>query len=46
MVNREMDKCDELRWCSIDALPADVIHYVRRGLANYQRGVWFDEFGW
>lgn len=46
LVNREMDKCDELRWASMDALPVDVIPYVRRGLANYQREVWFDEFGW
>ena len=46
LVNREMDKCDELRWASMDALPVDVIPYVRRGLANYQREVWFDECGW
>jgi 8-oxo-dGTP diphosphatase len=46
LVNRERDKCDELRWVRIAMLPPNVIPYVRRALGNYQQGVWFDEFGW
>jgi 8-oxo-dGTP diphosphatase len=46
LVNRERDKCDELRWVRIAALPPNVIPYVRRALGNYQQGVWYDEFGW
>ena len=44
--NREPDRCDELAWFSIESLPENTIPYVRRALENYQRGVWFDEFGW
>ena len=44
--NLEPHKCDELRWCGIDHLPANVIPYVRRAIENVQRGVIFDSFGW
>jgi len=44
--NREPDKCDRLAWFEMDALPDEVIPYVRRALDNYRRGVWFDSFGW
>ena len=43
--NCEPDKCDELRWSSRDKLPANTIPYVRRALENYDKGVWFEEFG-
>jgi len=45
-VNREPHKCDELRWCRIDDLPANTIPYVRRAIDNVRRGVTFDSFGW
>jgi ADP-ribose pyrophosphatase YjhB (NUDIX family) len=45
-VNREPDKCDDIGWYALDSLPANTIPYVRKALDNYQRGVWFDEFGW
>jgi hypothetical protein len=44
--NLEPGKCDELRWCPVEALPENLIPYVRRALENAQRGVWFDSFGW
>ncbi len=46
VTNCEPHKCTELRWCALDALPANVIPYVRRALENVQRGAWFDTFGW
>jgi len=46
VTNREPDKCDELAWFDLDALPANVIPYVRRALDNYREGCWFDSFGW
>lgn len=46
IVNAEPHKCDELSWHSLDALPANTIPYIRRALANYRRGVWFDSYGW
>lgn len=44
--NREPDKCSELRWCALDALPENTIPYIRAALENFRRGVWFAEFGW
>jgi 8-oxo-dGTP diphosphatase len=45
-VNTEPEKCDELRWTPLDALPANIIPYVKRALENHREGVPFDEFGW
>lgn len=44
--NAEPDKCDDLRWAPMDALPANVIPYVAQGLACWQAGVGYSEFGW
>ncbi|MBN1427417.1 MAG: NUDIX domain-containing protein [Anaerolineae bacterium] len=46
ITNREPDRCDDLRWFALDALPDNVIPYVRRALKNYQQRQWFDSFGW
>ena len=45
LANCEPHKCDELRWCARDALPANTIPYIRRALENHAKGVWFEEFG-
>ncbi|MEW9700689.1 hypothetical protein [Paenibacillus sp. SI8] len=45
-VNMEPNKCDELVWCPLDQLPANVIPYIRRALDNVQSGNYFDSFGW
>jgi len=40
-------ECDDLRWCSLDALPENTIPFVRRAIAHHlQAGLWFDEIGW
>ncbi|WP_438433260.1 NUDIX hydrolase [Gorillibacterium sp. sgz500922] len=44
--NREPEKCDELRWVRRDALPENVIPYIRQALTNHSRGVRFSSFGW
>ena len=44
--NREPDKCSELSWSTLTRLPDDTIPYVRAGIENFRRGVWFQEFGW
>ena len=46
VANQEPDKCSELRWCALDALPANTIPYVRVALENFRQRVWFAEFGW
>ncbi|MDX3075032.1 methyltransferase domain-containing protein [Streptomyces sp. MI02-7b] len=37
-VNREPDKCSELGWFPLDALPDDVVAYCRAGLDAYRAG--------
>ena len=44
--NTEPDKCDELRWVDVNALPATVIPYVRESIRNHFDGIDFYEFGW
>ena len=44
--NVEPEKCDELRWCDMAALPENTIPYVRKAIGNYLEGIPFDEFGW
>jgi 8-oxo-dGTP pyrophosphatase MutT (NUDIX family) len=46
VTNAEPDRCDALTWFPLASLPDNLIPYVRRALANYRRGVWFDSFGW
>ncbi|HSK67125.1 MAG TPA: NUDIX domain-containing protein [Anaerolineales bacterium] len=45
-VNCEPDKCDELLWVAIDALPSNTIPYIRQALRNHFQKLPFDEFGW
>ncbi len=46
IANCEPDKCDELAWFDLDALPPNVIAYVQRALENYRQSRWFDSYGW
>lgn len=42
----EEDKCDDLRWFSLTALPENMVPYVRSGLEKYLAKEPFSEFGW
>ena len=42
--NTEPDKCDDLRWVDINALPANMIPYVKQALENHLNGIPFDEY--
>ena len=44
--NTEPEKCDELRWASVNQLPDNVIPYVRQAIQNHLTGISFHEFGW
>jgi ADP-ribose pyrophosphatase YjhB (NUDIX family) len=41
----EPDKCDDLQWFPIDALPEKTIPYIRQVLQNIREGVPYAEFG-
>lgn len=42
--NAEPDKCDDLRWVDINALPANIIPYVKQALDNHLNGMKFSEY--
>ncbi|WP_395703627.1 NUDIX domain-containing protein [Aquabacterium sp.] len=44
--NREPHKCSELAWYPLQALPSNVIGYVRQAIGLWQRGEAYSEFGW
>jgi 8-oxo-dGTP diphosphatase len=44
--NREPDKCRELRWFSLDALPTHLIPYCRTALTHIATGESFSVYGW
>jgi 8-oxo-dGTP diphosphatase len=44
--NLEPEKCDELAWFDPEALPPNVIPYVRQALQNYREGTFYDSYGW
>ncbi|KEO82403.1 NUDIX hydrolase [Tumebacillus flagellatus] len=46
IVNAEPQKCDDLSWHGLDALPENVIPYVRRAIDNYRERSWFESYGW
>ncbi len=44
--NREPQKCLELAWFPLGALPPDTVEYIRDGIARAVRGDWFGVHGW
>ncbi|MEV4732830.1 NUDIX domain-containing protein [Saccharopolyspora sp. NPDC049426] len=44
--NREPEKCYELSWFALDALPGDIIGYPAAGLRGYLESRPFGTLGW
>ncbi|USX53007.1 NUDIX domain-containing protein [Lentzea sp. HUAS12] len=45
-VNREPEKCSELGWFGVEALPADIIGYSAAGIAGHLAGESLGVLGW
>jgi 8-oxo-dGTP diphosphatase len=43
-VIREAEKCSELRWASLDALPPTMVPYIRAALDQYRQHQPYAEF--
>jgi 8-oxo-dGTP pyrophosphatase MutT (NUDIX family) len=44
--NLEPEKCDDLAWHALDALPSNLVPYVRRAIEAFRIGERYVEFGW
>jgi len=44
--NLEPEKCSDLSWFDLDALPANVVPYIRRAIEETLRGTMYSEHGW
>jgi 8-oxo-dGTP diphosphatase len=46
IMNAEPDKCDDLQWFPLDALPTNIIPYVKTAIRHIQNKQIYSEFGW
>lgn len=46
ITNCEPHKCDDLRWFALDALPDNIVGYVKAALERYLQGVPYSEVGY
>ncbi len=44
--NKEPDKCAYLKFFALEALPKQMIPYMRQGMENTLNGISFSEIGW
>ena len=41
----EPNKCDDIKWFPINALPKNVMHHVKEALIHSEKGIPYSEFG-
>jgi 8-oxo-dGTP diphosphatase len=44
--NREPEKCEKLSFFPLDALPSNLVGYIRQALDHVAQGIFFSEPGW
>ncbi len=44
--NMEPEKCDDMSWFPLDALPPNIIDYIRVAIKNTQTKNFYSEYGW
>lgn len=44
--NAEPEKCGDLRWFPLNALPKNIIPYIRAAIKNCTQKQFYSEFGW
>jgi 8-oxo-dGTP pyrophosphatase MutT (NUDIX family) len=44
--NCEPEKCEEVIWVPLNAIPKNTIPYVKKGIENSLKGVILDEYAW
>jgi ADP-ribose pyrophosphatase YjhB (NUDIX family) len=44
--NAEPDKCDDMIWVNIDALPPNMVGYVAQAFSEIEAAAVYSEFGW
>ncbi len=44
--NMEPERCDGLIWFNVEALPVNMVPYVRNAIEQYLKGNIYSEFGW
>jgi 8-oxo-dGTP diphosphatase len=44
--NKEPEKCDDLRWFALDALPPNMVGYVFYAFSQFWHGTMYSEYGW
>lgn len=44
--NMEPNKCDELRWTTMNSLPENTVDYINQAIENYKNNISFSIYGW
>jgi ADP-ribose pyrophosphatase YjhB (NUDIX family) len=44
IVNKELNKCDDLNWFPLEDLPINIVPSVKSAIEQYKKGVHFSEF--
>ncbi len=45
IVNAEPHKCGDVQWFSLNALPENLVHYVREAIRDVESGIGYSELG-